>query len=153
MWVGLSAVKVDDINVETPLSRTTSTGQLLLEIEKRNRKTDFYKTNLVKCLPIASDKIRYPRTDEMATCYKNLQSEVDEIRPKVIFLLGKLVSDFVGKDKFQSKLPDDFKYKAIRDGNTVYVPIHHPSYILVYKRKQMDAYVKSVSRLIAKYSC
>ena len=55
MWVGLSAVRVDDIEKETPLSNLTNTGKLLSEIESRNKKSEFYKTNLVKCLPLNSD--------------------------------------------------------------------------------------------------
>ena len=152
MWVGLSAVKVDDIEKETPLSNLTNTGKLLAEIENRNKKSKFYKTNLVKCLPLNSDKIRYPRKDEMLACYNNLESEVSEFKPKLVFLLGKLVADFVAKDKFEVNFADDFKYEAIKAGDTIYVPVHHPSYILVYKRKNVDSYIKGISKLIAKYS-
>ena len=31
---------------------------------------------------------------------------------------------------------------------TYYVPIHHPSYIYVYKRKRMDEYIEGIERII-----
>jgi uracil-DNA glycosylase family 4 len=152
MWVGLSAVRVEDTEIDTPLSELTNTGQLLLEIENRNPTIEYYKTNLVKCLPIENDKIRYPKKNEMGTCYKNLQIEVNELKPKIVFLLGKLVADFIGKNKFEVNFCDQFKYNIIEIEGTIYVPVHHPSYILVYKRKNVQEYINGISKLINKYS-
>ena len=151
MWVGLSAVKVDDIDKETPLSNLTNSGKLISEVEQLNREVDFYKTNLVKCLPIQSDKIRYPNKEEMRACYNNLECEVNDFKPKIVFLLGKLVADFVAKDKFDVSFADNFKYQPVEVDGTLYVPIHHPSYILVYKRKKVNSYMKGISKVIGKY--
>lgn len=146
-WVGLSAVKVDSVKKERPLSSTTNSGKLISEIEQKNKKIDFYKTNLVKCLPLENGKIRYPNKSEMRACCKHLTSEISEFKPKLVFLLGKQVSDFVTEDK-TIKYSEDFKYNAYVKGDTTYVPVHHPSYILVYKRKQVDAYISGISHVI-----
>jgi DNA polymerase len=149
-WVGLSAVKVDNVENETPLSINTNSGKLIAEIENNNNHLKFYKTNLVKCLPLDKDKIRYPKVNEMECCIKNLQLEINETKPKIIFLLGKLVSDFI--TKFENlifpELDNKFNYKFINHNNIFYIPIHHPSYILVYKRKFIAKYFDSISKLL-----
>jgi DNA polymerase len=149
-WVGLSAVKVGSIKKETPLSSKTNSGKLISEIEQKNKRVDFYKTNLVKCLPLEEGKIRYPNKSEMKACCKHLISEISEFKPKLVFLLGKQVSDFIIKDK-NLKYSDEFNYQVVVKGNTTYVPVHHPSYILVYKRKKTDAYIKGITQVINQF--
>ena len=52
MWVGLSAKKVDDIDKNYPLEENTNSGLLIKEIEDVLPSLNYYKTNLVKCLPL-----------------------------------------------------------------------------------------------------
>ena len=74
-WVGLSAVKFDEGDEMQPLSANTRTGALLELIELPLRdKVTFYKTNLVKCLPLKEGKIRYPLQKEMEKCCPNFDS-------------------------------------------------------------------------------
>lgn len=54
-WVGLSAKKIKS-HQETPLSSETNTGMLIHKIEKLCENVSFYKTNLVKCLPLTEQK-------------------------------------------------------------------------------------------------
>lgn len=54
-WVGLSAKKIKSYQ-ETPLSSETNTGMLIHKIEKLCENVSFYKTNLVKCLPLTEQK-------------------------------------------------------------------------------------------------
>jgi uracil-DNA glycosylase len=147
MWVGLSAVKVDCVIKDTPLANTTNTGKLISDIESRNPGIDFYKTNLVKCLPVKDNKIRYPKNGEMKSCFNHLEQEIIEFRPQIVFLLGKQVSDFVTDNK-NIGLSNSFDYQAFKKGNTRYVPVHHPSYILVYKRKEMNFYIEGITKII-----
>ena len=73
MWVGLSAKKVDDIDKNYPLEKNTNSGLLIKEIEDKLPSLNYYKTNLVKCLPLDNKgKIRYPSTNEMNKCISNL---------------------------------------------------------------------------------
>ena len=150
IWVGLSAVKVDCTKTETPLSSSTNTGKLLMQIEDLNSNSEFYKTNLVKCLPLEKNKSRYPKKEEMKSCYNHLEKEIIEFKPKIVFLLGKQVSDFVSNRAVE--LSSSFRYKPVVKNNTVYISIHHPSYILIYKRNKINAYLKSISEIISKYS-
>lgn len=148
-WVGLSAVKISD-GQDVPLSPNTNTGKLIHSIEFFFQEKSFYKTNLVKCLPLANDKIRYPSIKEMASCVTHLKNEIQLFQPKLIFLLGKQVATFVLREfgVIDYTLDEDFDYSSYAFGNTIFVPIHHPSFILVYKRKRLQEYIKSIEKTI-----
>jgi len=152
-WVGLSAVKFNSHEKKEPLSALTRSGALIEKVEIPLRsKIIFYKTNLVKCLPLKADKIRYPLKNEMEKCYSNLEEEMNSLEPSVIFLLGKQVANFIIQKHFGSEaiLDKNFNYKGLKKGNVTYVPVHHPSYILVYKRKALDQYIKSLRKICKK---
>ncbi len=150
-WVGLSAVQFDEGIEHLPLSPSTRTGALICTIEEPLTDTiSFYKTNLVKCVPLKENgKIRYPIEHEMEKCYSNFQFELESLNPSVVFLLGKQVSTFVMK-KMGVKdvsLPNNFKYRSIKIDNISFVPVHHPSFILIYKRDMLKTYIKSIQNL------
>ena len=148
-WVGLSAVKISN-SQDIPLSPNTNTGKLIHSIEFFHPNKPFYKTNLVKCLPLSNDKIRYPSSKEMACCITHLKDEIQLLKPKIIFLLGKQVSTFVMREfgVMEFTLNEDFEYSYYTIGNTMFVPIHHPSFILVYKRKRLQEYIQGVEKMI-----
>ena len=150
-WVGLSAVRVSNIDEETPLSTNTNSGSLIHEIEKPFMNVEFYKTNLVKCLPLKKEKIRYPTSNEMKSCYNNLSLEIQTLKPQLVFLLGKQVASFFVKNNNRRtvvEFDDDFYYQSFNINETVFVPIHHPSYILVFKRKRISDYIEKIKMII-----
>jgi uracil-DNA glycosylase len=150
-WVGLSAVQFDEGQEKLPLSPLTRSGSLIHSIEvPLKREFSFYKTNLVKCAPVQKNKIRYPVAHEMEKCFPNFQWELDHLQPTIIFLLGKQVADFILKKIGLTKtyLPDNFQYKTFQIGNFTFIPIHHPSYVLIYKRKSLAQYIDSLQNLI-----
>lgn len=149
-WVGLSAVKVEDTSSTIPLAKDSNTGKLISEIEDLIKSRNFYKTNLVKCLPLKDEKIRYPSKGEMQACYSNLYSEIKILKPKFVFLLGKQVANFISKSQQREilGLSDDFNYKTYKQSNVSFIPIHHPSYILVYKRKRVDEYINGIKKIL-----
>lgn len=153
MWVGLSAVKVVDVKDNIPLSSKTSSGKLIESIEDAAGNIQFYKTNLVKCLPLNENKIRYPNRNEMSGCYENLVSEIKLFQPKIIFLLGRKVYDFVSRKEHINinGLNTDFDYEELNMFGTIVVPIHHPSYILIYKRRLIESYISAISGLCVEY--
>jgi uracil-DNA glycosylase len=155
-WVGLSAVQFDEGIEHLPLSPSTRTGALINTIEETLKsEISFYKTNLVKCVPLKDDgKIRYPIEHEMEKCFPNFQFELDALNPSVVFLLGKQVANFVMKKKGikEIELSDNFKYKSFEINGVSFVPIHHPSYILVYKRKLLSSYIKNVQKICMKFT-
>ncbi len=155
-WVGLSAIQFDEGIEHLPLSPSTRTGALISTIEESLKdEISFYKTNLVKCVPLKDDgKIRYPIEHEMEKCFPNFQFELNALNPSVVFLLGKQVANFVMKKKGIRgiELSDNFKYKSFEINGISFVPIHHPSYILVYKRKLLNSYIKNVQKICIKVS-
>ena len=133
-----------------PLSTNTNSGKLINSIEFFIPNVSFYKTNIVKCLPLEGERIRYPSKKEMETCFFHLENEIDSLNPRLVFLLGKQVSEFV-LNKFGIKeftLNDNFEYQSFEIGNISFVPIHHPSFILVYKRKKLQDYMNSIECII-----
>jgi uracil-DNA glycosylase len=151
-WVGLSAVQIGEGEDGLPLGENTRTGSLLQQIEKPFiSEISFHKTNLVKCLPLKDGKIRYPSRSEMVKCFPNLEGEITDLKPSIIFLLGKQVASFVigSKTDLDFGLNEDFEYDSIYLEGISYVPVHHPSYVLVYKRKRLDEYVMNIRRLFS----
>ncbi len=149
-WVGLSSVKVDKADLARPLASDTRTGSLLQEMEARLSNVSFYHTNLVKCLPESGGRIRYPRIGEMQSCFPHLLHEIELFCPQVVFLLGRQVSDYVFK---QSKAPlcvleKNFNYRAIWMHGVAYVPIHHPSFVLIYRRRSLNDYVDRICKVV-----
>lgn len=152
-WVGLSAVAFEEDEEKLPLSPLTPSGALIHDIEAPLlTHHSFYKTNLVKCAPIDANKVRYPLSHEMEKCFPNFEWELEHLRPEMVFLLGKLAADFVFKRLGlpKVKLDENFRYQSIPLNNIRFVPVHHPSYILVYKRKYLEKYTRSLQSLILK---
>jgi len=149
MWVGLSAKKVESLFDEIPLASNTNTGKIVADIEKGFKDLLFYKTNIVKCLPLDDKKkLRYPTIDEMGACQDNFNKELEVVNPSIVFLLGKKVSDFVFKqhkklDRTIKKVDDSWLYN-----NITFISIYHPSYIYVYKRKFIGDYIESIQSII-----
>lgn len=141
MWVGLSAKKVENINKNYPLEENTISGKIIKEIEESLPNINFYKTNLVKCLPLDNNaKIRYPNNSEMNICIKNLITEIELLKPKIIFMLGNKVSDFI----------ENYIKKEKININSNLIRIHHPSYISVYKKRNKQDYIDSILNDIKK---
>lgn len=146
-WVGLSAVKFAPDEEKLPLSSSTASGSLVHTIEAPFiDKLSFYKTNLVKCAPMLGNKLRYPLKTEMAKCYPNFQWELETLKPKTVFLLGNQVASFV-LDKLSHHKPsfsNGFNYQSFDIEGIHFIPIHHPSYVLVYKRRLLGQYIEGI---------
>lgn len=147
-WVGLSAKKA--LDGESPLSENTNSGAIIHKIEEQLEGISTYKTNLVKCLPLDNNcKLRYPNKHEIDDCFNNLREEILTLSPKIVFLLGEKVYTSVGKHlNLSFERFDGFNYSYVKYEETYYIPIHHPSYIYVYKRKYIDEYVRSVYGIV-----
>lgn len=149
IWVGLSAKKMAS-NEDSPLSPDTNTGMIIKKVEQLCENVTTYKTNLVKCLPLSEEKkLRYPNKKEIDSCFDNLMSEIDSMQPRIVFLLGEKVYSSVEKHlNLQFKKWTDFNYTYTKYDETYYIPIQHPSYVYVYKRRYIDEYVRGIERVI-----
>ena len=141
IFLGISA-KMKETEDEMPLSENTNSGKLIKMIEERllkeNNNISCYRSNMVKCVPLnEKGKIRYPDSLEIENCIDNLVYELSIVKPKVVVLLGRLVEKHLKK-------------KIIEKGyNTI--TIYHPSYIHVYRKKEIEKYVEESSKNILKY--
>lgn len=152
IWVGLSAKKATNAEIFAPLNIGTNTGKLVAEIEARCPSISFYKTNLVKFPPLDSKwKLRYPTLKECAMCYPELQIEIRIINPRVILLLGNKIATFILNQLGLQMSKLSYKYQVFEYEERWYVPIHHPSYIMVYKRKEKDLYIQAVKTVIERF--
>jgi len=149
IWVGLSAKIVKDIKLERPLENNTNTGKIIEKIEAGNN--CFYKTNLVKCAPLdENNKLRYPNKDEMNFCFDNLLLELITIKPKIVFLLGSKVSNFVLNKLKSKKFKKETNQEILNILEKIeFHNIYHPSYIAIYKRKEEDTYIQKVQDIIS----
>ena len=141
MFLGISA-KIKEKEDEMPLSENTNSGKLIKMIEERlleeNNNLLCYRSNMVKCVPLNEEgKIRYPYNLEIENCIENLEYELNIVNPKVVVFLGRLVEKYLKK-------------KIIELGYNV-ITIYHPSYIYVYRKKEIEKYVEESSKNILKY--
>ena len=141
MFLGISA-KMKEKEDEMPLSENINSGKLIKMIEERlleeNNNLLCYRSNMVKCVPLNEDgKIRYPDNLEIENCIENLEYELNIVKPKLVVLLGRLVEKYLKK-------------KIIELGYNV-ITIYHPSYIYMYRKKEIEKYVEESSKNILKY--
>ena len=74
---------------------------------------------------------------EIENCIENLEYELNIVNPKVVVFLGRLV------EKHLKKKIMELGYNTIT--------IYHPSYIYMYRKKEIEKYVEESSKNILKY--
>lgn len=150
MWVGLSAKRSVNLLEDIPLSRFTLSGKLIKRIEAGFPELKTYKTNIVKCLPLdINGKLRYPLEIEIKSCFNNLLYEIEFIKPRIVFLLGKKVSKAVSKKlNINFSKDSEFVYIGVLHNDVYYVEIQHPSYISIYKRKYIPLYELGIKQFV-----
>lgn len=149
MFVGLSFKPGTEA-----LCPSTNSGKLIGEIERHVASAfNVHKTNLVKCAPLdANDKLRYPTHGEMKACLPSLLAEIEHYQPRVIVPLGGQVAKFMLANLLSTPrfdgFAEDFNYQTYALAGGIVVPVHHPSYILVYRGKRVQEYVEAVGGLL-----
>lgn len=149
-FTGLSAVPIAQVDREEPFSPNTRSGKLLREIASELTTVTVYYTNLVKCLPLRHDKIRYPFRSELELCFRNYRAELAQYLPSKVVLFGKQVSEFIAeKLNLHFHTPrTDFDFPVARKGAVEYLSAHHPSYVLVYKHRKLDLYKRRIATFL-----
>ncbi len=139
MWVGLSAKNDKAGNRLAPLDSSSNSGKVINMIETRHKQLNFYRTNLVKYAPLDNcGKLRYPSFAEMETAMPDLICEFEKYQPKIVFLLGERVGRSVQRYLSQNCISMQATFDTI----------YHPSYVYIYKRKQLEEYICKVSARI-----
>lgn len=143
--IGLSSQKDKKGHELLPLDIKTNSGKFIKQIEDELAHLTFHKTNLVKYVPLDKEnKIRYPTIEEFNSCFNHLESEIEKVNPKIIILLGEKVANFITK---KYKIEKE-KYKATQYKDKQIICIDHPSYLMIYKRKQIENYSDKIIKLI-----
>ena len=112
-----------------PFDTSTNSGKVLqMIIDKCD--CEFFKINLVDYAPLDSrNKLRYPSKKEIDDAIPLFVQKIEKINPDVIVSFGNLVSL-------------SLKEIGIFDNKTIYKK--HPSYIYVYKRKELEIYINDI---------
>ena len=113
---------------------------------------NLYITNLVKCRPTVDNnnkKNRPPSNNEISSCVRLLQKEIDLIKPKVVFTLGALSTKIILKRK-TLKITEIVGTEIIIDYLLVLTMLH-PSYLLQYGKANIEEFVSIMKRIKDKY--
>ena len=144
-FVGLSAKPMCE-----HLAPETRTGNIIEQIIHHLPSVRIVKTNLVKTPPIdQAGNLRYPNPNEMKLGWNELQNEMNQTFPDLLVTLGQQVSFFLrsqmGVQPAKPQLPSDFSYKSyLSQSQSNILSVHHPSFVFVYRRKDIENYVDNV---------
>lgn len=147
VWIGLSAKFSRSGKILPPLDEATPSGKLLSEVESFFPGLTFLRANLVDFPPTNQEgRLRYPTPQECNESLPNLLDELEIIQPKIVFLLGKIVTECFLKSKPLNVQQDNHDIcinKFIK-----YVSLQHPSYIQIYKRNKKVEYIEKIISVI-----
>lgn len=126
-------VGISDKLEKKPFDSSTQSGIIVDEIISYLN-IDCIKINYVSFAPVDEyGHLRYPTSLELMASFSDFKKKVEEIKPSLIVVCGKMVEKKLRKHNFyQDKI----------------LPIYHPSYIWVYKRKELDKYISETVRKI-----
>jgi DNA polymerase len=108
-----------------------------------------YVTNLVKCNPKdAKGNNRTPSIEEIQNCSSHFEKELFDVNPKVVVLLGKVVTEYVLKKKI-SKF-GEIHNAPVSINNRIFLPFIHPSYVIrgAYNREQYIREMAGIKKYI-----
>lgn len=114
-----------------PFDNSTNSGKLVdMIIEKCNcRDIKFTKYNLVMFAPLDSKgKLRYPNKEELQEGVNELSKIINKY--DCVILFGDKVQKAVNKD--------------LRFNNVSKICVLHPSYIWIYKHKEINNYIDDI---------
>lgn len=111
---------------------------------------DLYIANLVNCRPVDGKRNRAPTAKEIKACMPWLIKQIEIVRPKAIFTLGRLPTSRILGLKSTAKLQDYIGIKFNRwvscgnittlgldECHTTVIPNYHPSFIMQYGKKEI----------------
>jgi len=102
-----------------------------------------YITNVVKCRP---PKNRKPRDEEATTCSEYLFSELEDVKPSVVCILGQTAAKHLLSERRSMSALSKEDFEMIIDGRHVKVFVtFHPAACL-YQRKHLKAFKTSIRK-------
>lgn len=108
-------------------------GMVLNEMLSRieiNRK-DIFMTNLIKCL---LPKNRKPKADEIETCGRFLEREIEAVKPAILVPLGYYATRYIFR-KYGIACPSKAEFHSVYGhifvaGDQEIIPVQHPAALL-----------------------
>jgi DNA polymerase len=95
---------------------------------------EVYMTHVVKCKPFG---FQTPSTSECNSCYPYLAKQIEMISPNIIVALGNDAYSILSNNAEDFDL---LRGQLIPYGNTLLIPVHHPTFLLrnpSYKKEAM----------------
>ena len=128
VFIGLSNKKDKE-----PFDKTTNSGKIINEVIN-HLDCKCFKINLVPYAPLnESGKLRYPTKEEIKKALNDFKKTIKKLKPDCIVGLGNIVNKELKKIK---------KYQNILICET------HPSYVYVYKKRELNQYIKNLEKKI-----
>lgn len=100
------------------------------------KREDVYIANVLKCRPPEN---RDPNADEVATCTKFLQQQIDFIQPQLLLAVGRVAAHYL-LDTKQSLQGLRNKIHEFGDNKTPLIITYHPAYLLRNPADKKKAY-------------
>jgi len=122
---------------------------LIKKVSERPQIRHAYVTNIVKCCPRDTfGRNRNPGHEEIASCKKYVQNEIEIIDPTFVVTLGKIATECILGKKIQ-RLSDHI-LKPVTSKRSIVIPFYHPSYVIrgTYSSESYFHDVKSLAALI-----
>lgn len=96
------------------------------------QREDIYITNVVKCRPPHN---REPTIEEVTSCRKFLDFQVEFIKPNIILILGNIALEYITGERkgIMKRRGSVFNYR-----NILVLPTYHPSFILSNPYKEEE---------------
>lgn len=112
-------------------------------------RSSIYVSNLVKCRPTVGKRNRPPSSKEIKECRGWILKEIDAVKPKVMFTLGKLPTFNLLSLKSTDKLTNYIGKEFAFEGGVI-IPNYHPSFLMQYGKKEIDLAI-SIFKMGVKY--
>lgn len=119
---------------KTKIPFTGKAGKYLRRYLDEYELTSFCSiTNIVKCQPYRNDT---PTETEITKCSPYLIEDIKVVKPKLIILAGTTATRYFTGAMFITPLVN----KPFVRGNTIIIPIYHPSHIM-RENREVDYYI------------
>lgn len=140
VFIGEAPGREEDLKGEPFVGR----GGRLLDDALREAGVDrsmIFICNLVKCRPPSN---RRPRKDEIAACSRFLESELRDVKPKVVCALGQTVANhLLGNKMKMSDLVRGERKLTLVGRDVRFFVAYHPAACL-YQRKNLGSFKNSI---------
>jgi hypothetical protein len=145
-WVGISCQRDASGTAVPPLSEKTPSGRIIDEIIRRCPAATHTKINVIdRVLVNAAGKLRNPTHEELAPALCSTLKRMEEDKEALFVFLGSLIRSQLERRPPRCKLEE---YRLYDLGQARAIFIQHPSYVRVYRYKQLGEYQSRVAELI-----